>query len=427
MTTLPTNIDPPDVAAGELRRGRTGSIACLVVVAVQLFALLPPAHAQDTRTAVIERQLTEKATMADQALPETNTLERSILFLETSGLIERIGEGLGGLYPRFGKLSPASGFGAGAGYRHRFTNEATLATGFTLSGRGYKALDAQLVFPPLFREHVTPTLSIGYRDYPQERFFGLGSHSSRADRAHYRLEDTRVLADATVRVAGPVALGFGGGFLNIGVGPGRGDSPSIAELFTDAEAPGLSQQPSYVFYQARASLDYRDELSNARAGGVHTVQVIGYIDRDLDRYSFRQYTVQLVQYLPFFDRRRVIALRARGEFADAITGHHVPFYLMPTLGGPETLRGFREYRFRDANLLLFTAEYRWEAFAALDMALFVDTGHAAAHVKELALNRLDASYGLGFRFSTRRKLLMRFDIGRGSEGTRYFLRFLPVF
>ena len=48
---------------------------------------------------------------------------------------------------------------------------------------------------------------------------------------------------------------------------------------------------------------------------------------------------------------------------------------MPDLGGARRLRGFREFRFRDRNSVLATAEYRWEAWWLLDMAVFVDGGN----------------------------------------------------
>jgi hypothetical protein len=40
-----------------------------------------------------------------------------------------------------------------------------------------------------------------------------------------------------------------------------------------------------------------------------------------------------------------------------------------------------------------TAEYRWEAWWALDDALFVDAGKVAADRKDLTLRDLDVSYG----------------------------------
>ena len=55
----------------------------------------------------------------------------------------------------------------------------------------------------------------------------------------------------------------------------------------------------------------------------------------------------------------------------------MPFYLMPTLGGNDTLRGFREYRFRGPHAILAQAEYRWEIWSGLDGALFYDAGKVA--------------------------------------------------
>ena len=64
-------------------------------------------------------------------------------------------------------------------------------------------------------------------------------------------------------------------------------------------------------------------------------------------------------------------------FTNAESDNSVPFYLQPTLGGASHLRGFRESRFRDQNSVLVGAEYRWEAWWALDAALFVDAGMVA--------------------------------------------------
>ena len=50
---------------------------------------------------------------------------------------------------------------------------------------------------------------------------------------------------------------------------------------------------------------------------------------------------------------------------------------MPTLGGNDTLRGFRNYRFRGPHALLLQAEYRWELWSGLDGALFYDAGKVA--------------------------------------------------
>jgi hypothetical protein len=56
----------------------------------------------------------------------------------------------------------------------------------------------------------------------------------------------------------------------------------------------------------------------------------------------------------------VIATRLFVSTSDTGTGEVMPFYLMPTLGGNDTLRGFREYRFRGPHAILAQGEYRYE-------------------------------------------------------------------
>jgi hypothetical protein len=66
-------------------------------------------------------------------------------------------------------------------------------------------------------------------------------------------------------------------------------------------------------------------------------------------------------------------------------------------------------------LLLLTAEYRWDAWWALDGALFVDAGKVAADRRDLNLRDLDVSYGVGFRVHS--NPLDSFTIERTAAGT----------
>ena len=106
----------------------------------------------------------------------------------------------------------------------------------------------------------------------------------------------------------------------------------------------------------------------------------------------------------------------------------MPFYLQPTLGGSTTLRSVSDYRFRDNNLLYLNAEYRWEAFGGLDMALFTDFGKVAPEPGDLDLSDLEHAYGIGLRFNTYKTVFLRIDVGTGAgEGFRYFLKFSKAF
>ena len=99
----------------------------------------------------------------------------------------------------------------------------------------------------------------------------------------------------------------------------------------------------------------------------------------------------------------------------------MPFYLQRTLGGPDDLRGFRRFRFRDTHLLLFQAEYRWEIFTAVDGAIFYDTGTVGGSRDALRLDQFESNYGLGFRFGTSNGVFLRVEGAFGSRDGKHFV------
>jgi outer membrane protein assembly factor BamA len=213
---------------------------------------------------------------------------------------------------------------------------------------------------------------------------------------------------------------------NIGPGTDR-LYPSTEQIFNDTNTPGLTAQPDYYQMGSFAQLDYRDEAGNPRSGGNYLLQYSYYGDRSKGLFSFRRYEAEFQQYIPFFNRRRVIAFRARSSLSDTSPGHTVPFYMMETVGGSEDLRGYREYRFRDKNLMVYNLEYRWEAFSGLDMALFGDAGKVFTRRSDFDLSHLEADYGIGLRFNQEKAVFLRIDVGKSHEGVRFFFKFGHVF
>jgi outer membrane protein assembly factor BamA len=105
----------------------------------------------------------------------------------------------------------------------------------------------------------------------------------------------------------------------------------------------------------------------------------------------------------------------------------VPFYLQPTLGGSNDLRGFRAYRFYDNAAMVLNAEYRWEVFSGMDMAIFGDAGKVAPRWRDLDLSDLEASYGFGMRFNVRNAVFLRIDTAFSHEGFQIWFKFNNVF
>src|SRR5262249_43704616 len=195
--------------------------------------------------------------------------------------------------------------------------------------------------------------------------------------------------------------------------------PTITSVFNETTAPGLSSQTTFFRPFAFVEVDYR-QPKNARRGGYYRIDLSHYDDRDLKLYSFNRVDVDLRQAVSILDERRVFAVRATMTLTDASDGQQVPFYLMPTLGGDDSLRGFHQYRFRGPNALLLQAEYRFEIWSALDGAFFYDTGKVAEQRSDLDFTHLEHDYGFGFRFNTDNGVILRADAAYGSRDGKHF-------
>jgi outer membrane protein assembly factor BamA len=199
-------------------------------------------------------------------------------------------------------------------------------------------------------------------------------------------------------------------------------------VFTPDTAPALGHDIDYARTFGFVEVDYREPL-NARRGGWYRLDVSEYHDRDGDQWTFTRTDLDLRQYIGFFADRRVIALRGFLSTSHATGGGRgLPFYLMPSLGGNESLRGFRDYRFRGPHALLMQAEYRWELWSGLDAALFYDAGKVGMRRSDLGLEGLESDYGFGFRFNTAQGVVVRIDAAFGSRaGNHLHIVFGGVF
>jgi outer membrane protein assembly factor BamA len=363
--------------------------------------------------------------------PERRGLEKALYEIKEQHLLERFAAGWHGFHPAFGGLHTGSGFALGTDWRQErlWGGVLDVSVSGRMSFKAYQKYGFQIGMPRLRNEHLFADFTATYRNYPQEDYFGLGPKSRREHRTNFRLEDATYLG--TVGVRGwrkRLALGARGGIVQVNAGPGTdGRFASTERLFTPGDTPALDRQPDFFQFGAFAQMDWRDEPGNPRSGGNYLVRWDTFGDRDWGRYSFRRYEVELQQYFPFFNRRRVIAVRARTSLTDTSPGQTVPFYMMETLGGSEDLRGFREFRFRDRNLMVYNLEYRWEVFSGLDMALFGDAGKVFSDRSDFSLADVEGAYGIGFRFNQAKAVFLRIDIGRSREGTRFFFKFGHVF
>lgn len=326
-----------------------------------------------------------------------------------------------GFYPALGGMIPGAGFSAGPGYRHRlFGDAAVVDASAALSWHRYQMMQSQITWPRLFDDRLAVGGQVRYQDFTQINFFGIGSGSLESDQTDYRLKDLDALGFATVRANAWLSITGRTGLLRR-VGIERGTStlyPSAGDRFDETSAPGLTEQPKYLHADVAMDVDTRDVPGYPSRGGRYRVSMAIFNDQDFARYSFRRIEADAAQYVPF--GRSVVALRGRMDFSQTGDGQGVPFYLLPSLGGSSSLRGYLDYRFRDRDLLLLGAEYRWPILRQVDAALFYDAGTVAPAASALA-RHLRTDYGAGIRVHSATRMLVRLDVARGREGTRALL------
>lgn len=393
-----------------------------------LFLALPaPGAAQTSRRERLEQQRAAKAESLARYQPAA--LEKGLLWVDDSRLMQRIFNPYEGWHPRFGGLTKGGGLGIGGGYKQWFWDERAQWDTFLIgSFRNYWFAGTGVVLPTLADERVEVGAHAYLRYWPRERYFGIGRESLKGNRVGFLREGYELRGDAAYRPRSWLRVGGATGFRADTLGEGSLPGyPSIEEVFSDSTAPGLDQQSDYWWSGAFVDVDYRDQPGNVRSGGHFRADYEYWGDQQSRGYTFRRIRGEALHAFPLFDRKRVFVLRAIGESTDSPAGNAVPFFHMPTVGGSTTVRGYTEFRFRDRNMLLFNAEYRWEAFSGLDMALFGDWGDVAPTWEAIDLGRMKTGYGVGFRFNTFRSVFLRLDIGRSREGTRLATSFSGAF
>jgi surface antigen Omp85-like protein len=326
-------------------------------------------------------------------------------------------------------LGTGHGFGIGAVFQWYKHDDQILwrLWGLEMRHNFYRA-GAAMQFQNLTRQDLTFTLQGVRADAPQLDYYGPGPNSSVNNHTNYRLETTLFDLRGELRAHRHFVPGCHVGGLLLNVGPGTNNSlPSTETVFGPAAAPGIDTQSNYVVAGCSAQLDWRDLPDNPTKGTYLAGIYERYDAQQSGRFSFNRVSAQAEEYIPFFNRKRVIALLANTVLSWHNDNQVVPFYLQPTLGSDTELRGFPRYRFYDENSTAMTAEYRWEINTGMDMAMFFDTGQVFHRPGSFSLSEIESSAGFGFLFKQRSNVLARIDFGFSREGFQVWLKFGKLF
>jgi surface antigen Omp85-like protein len=358
-------------------------------------------------------------------LPEPQLLTKGI-----NVAVDMFGDGgkaRDGLYLELSNMVIGSGFvSLGPGYRHYlFGRRALVDVSTALSWHLYKMAQGRFEVPDLAKGHLTLGSQFMWQDQTQVHYFGVGSNSLEDNESQYRMKHTDLVGFITVQPYDWLAIGGEFGWLsrpNIlpPAGTFQPDLPDASVQFPLDPGVSASVQPNFLHGEASLIADTRDHPGHPTGGGLFRAAVTTYSDQSGGTFSFRQYEAEASRFVPLAGKNWLLAFRGWFLASDVPVGRDVPFYLLPSLGGHDTLRGYSDYRFHDRNLVVVNAESRWAIFSSLDGALFIDAGNVAARVGDLNLRKVD--YGAGLRLHSERATFARLDVAYGDEGWKLSLR-----
>ncbi len=379
-----------------------------------------------TRAEILQRE--REAKRGELEPYEISPAEARLLRIQKANFPQNIFvRGWNQFRPLIGGMPSGSGFVVGPGFVNGLDREnVDFEANARVSTRGFTTFDAQVNFPTV--RSGAPVLAYARaeaRNLTELRFFGLGPDSVSSNRLTYELQDRTFETGLRAQLGRFVEIYGRGGILAAEVRGGTGDNP-IFDVFPPELVPGFGGKTNYVVYGGDVTVDLRDE-GFPPVGVVFKVGGHRYEDTTTDQFDFDHVVGEVQGHIPLGHRNRRLALRVRSAHSIGRDGGEVPFYLMETIGGGSTLRGFDEFRFREPRNILINAEYRWEVWTYLDFTLFYDAGKVFSDFDQLNFDGLESAYGFGIRTHAPGGFLLRMDVASSSEGYKFHIGSGPSF
>lgn len=372
----------------------------------------PPATEPDTRQGLIEQ---EKADKALRLTPPVRRRGDTIVTRAQSLLDPRAP----GIELSFGGFRPGAGIAPGLGYTDRAGTLGRWTVRGAWSTRNFKLGEGRFDVVELAGGRLAISATTRWEDAPQLHFFGLGGDSVPADEAHYGLRSTEAGGQASLRAMRHVRVGGGAAYLDVEQNAGHGPFGTIGDTFDPVTAPGIGTHPAWVHSHAFVAYDWREADGYTRRGGLYRAAYHDYHTLAGEPASFGRLDLDARQFFPILHENWIVAIQARTQFITTSADQTVPFFMLPYLGGGDSLRGYRQYRFVDRQSLLLRSELRWTPSSILDMAVFLDQGKVGPRRRDLDLQDLDRGWGVGGRFHTASGTGLRMEVARGAEGWRF--------
>ena len=348
------------------------------------------------------------------------------------------------LHIAVGSIAPGNGFGAGPAFvthytpnedwRLSFNADAIVSTNGSWRAGFYGKAIYTKIKPGTTELKPSPVLNFYAQAISLNKiaYYGLGPDTRRDDQTFFGERETIVGANVIYPLLGkPLNLSVqgevNGRFVDIR-GNREQSSPSIEQVYTEATAPGLSSQPSFA--QFGEGLRLKPSIGDYLKLN-YLVNYQQFVAGD-SHFSFQRLTVDLSHEIPLSKKRTELSrdhngpddcsmsptstthdcpkitrdregsINLRFLLTESFTssGHVVPFYFQPTLGGSDingksSLASFQDYRFRAPNLLLLQGSIEHSIYGPLGATFLAETGKVALTHGDIEFKHLRHSYAAG--------------------------------
>ena len=265
-------------------------------------------------------------------------------------------------------------------------------------------------------------------------FYGIGPTAAAADQELYTTQTLLFQWQYLVRMGRGVFVGLS--YEGI-----RSNIEQVQEnhgvLRVDGFIPGNTG--SFVSgIGAAFRFDKRANVLNPVRGPLIEGRIQTYQNWLGSEYYFTRLAFDFRHYAKLFGRH-VLGAQV---YAQQIWGDP-PFEQMALMGGDEIMRGHMEGRYRDKALLAGQLEYRipigrrgWfageeklKAWQRFGLVGFVGIGNVSSSLKNVSVNHLKHSTGLGLRYmvSQKEQVNVRFDVAFGTQNPGFYLGISEAF
>lgn len=337
-----------------------------------------------------------------------------------------------GVFPLF-ELGGETGYSYGLLIFHRnlFHPEHNVRAEALFGSSRYNDFDFQYTVNNFLSEKGTLAIHTIYANRPDRSLF-LGNKTSLSDESFFDRENLEAGLEYRHRISNRLELQLYSSYVRKRIT----ESEEEEELYEEDEDDIFQPFPRELFgttplFKAGGRFVWNGARGSPRINrGTRVITNLSYGKSVTnDDSHFIKYSLELNQFLPLFflpDSRR-IGIKSKLQKAEPVGGKNTPFFELPALGNAYDLRGFGTDRFRDAGLLLFTAEYRYPIWSFADVVFFIDEGQVFNGYSEIGIKDFHTSYGFGFHLISSKGFALRSEFAFSRESSRFILVISPNF